>query len=148
MHAGAVLATDAQVLAADRTDCRLEALVKWLRTLVGEAFEAVRAAAAAVAAAPDWAIARLTLGRAQRNLGELRLALGSVEAALARGHPDGAEAAEEAREIERLLVMQNARARMAGSDDGARETRDALRAQHQHGAHAPAGVASTDEMQL
>jgi len=112
---------------------------------LGEAFEAVRAAAAAVAAAPDWAIARLTLGRAQRNLGELRLALGSVEAALVCGHPDEAEAAEEAREIERLLVLQNARARMAGSDDGALETRDALRSLHPH---APAGVASTEEIQL
>ena len=128
---------------ASAHECRAQVLME-----LGEAFEAVRAAAAAVAVAPDWAIARLTLGRAQRNLGELRLALGSVEAALARGHPDEAETVEEACEIERLLVLQNARARIAGGDDGALETRDALRAQYQNVAHGPPGVAGTDEMMV
>ena len=114
---------------------------------LGEAFEAVRAAGRAVAVAPDWAIAHLTLGRAQRNLGELRLALGSVEAALARGHPE--EAAEEAFEIERLLVLQHARVRLsAGADEGALHTRDGLRAQHQHAVDQPGVSASTlDAMQ-
>ena len=105
----------------------------------GHTFEAVRAAEAACGCRPAWAVASLTLGRAQRNLGELRLALGSLDAALHRVAADAdagadaggeeevrAEARAEALGVERLLVLQ--RVRSGGVADGGFATRDALRA--------------------
>jgi tetratricopeptide (TPR) repeat protein len=100
----------------------------------GLAFEAVRAAEAACECRPAWAVACLTLGRAQRNLGELRLALGSCDAALHRAAADAdadageeEEARAEALEVERLLVLQ--RVRSGGVADGGFATREALRAE-------------------
>ena len=107
----------------------------------GDSFEAVRAAEAACGCRPAWAVACLTLGRAQRNLGELRLALSSLDAALRRADADAggeeeaeaggeeeelrAEARAEALEIERLLVLQ--RVRTGGGGDCGLVTREALR---------------------
>ena len=102
----------------------------------GLVFEAVRAAGSACECRPAWAVACLTLGRAQRNLGELRLALGSCDAALHRATAAAAdadaggeeeEARAEALEVERLLVLQ--RVRSGGVADGGFATREALRAE-------------------
>ena len=100
----------------------------------GLVFEAVRAAESACECRPAWAVACLTLGRAQRNLGELRLALGSCDAALHRATAAATaadadadveeEARAEALEVEQLLVLQ--RVRSGGVADGGFATREAL----------------------
>lgn len=81
-------------------------------------FAAVQAAERAVAEAPVWGVARLTLSRAQLNLGEPVLALASAQQA----QRDGAdEADEDIAHIEQLLAAP-ARRRLDG--DGARGTGD------------------------
>ena len=107
----------------------------------GLVFEAVRAAESACECRPAWAVACLTLGRAQRNLDELRLALGSCDAALHRATAAASaaataaevdadveqEARAEALEVEQLLVLQ--RVRSGGVADGGFATREALQAE-------------------
>jgi len=73
---------------------------------VGRDFEAVQAAEAACALRPDWADASLTLGRAQLNIGEIGMALSSMETAIAHGCGD---AWGEAEQVEHLLVQQQLR---------------------------------------
>jgi len=76
---------------------------------LGRFFEAVSAAQAACETSPTWGDARLTLARSQCNLGELGLALASVEAALVLSCEDPQEALEEVDHIETAL-LQAARA--------------------------------------
>ena len=119
----------------------------------GLAFEAVRAAEAACGCRPAWAVACLTLGRAQRNLGELRLALGSCDAALHRATAAAAdadaggeeeEARAEALEVERLLVLQ--RVRSGGVANGGFATREALRAEAELAGGGGSGAAAPCEI--
>jgi tetratricopeptide (TPR) repeat protein len=77
----ALLAWDRAAAAAPPTAALHEMRAQVLDA-VGRSFEAVQAATAAVALDPAWAEARITLARAQLNLGEPTLALASFDAAL------------------------------------------------------------------
>ena len=76
---------------------------------LGRNFDAVQAALQACSAAPDWGEARLSLARAQLNLGEPALALASAEAAILLGCDNQDEAIAEIEDIEGAL-LQAARA--------------------------------------
>eukprot|EP00743_Colponemidia_sp_Colp-15_P008333 GILK01009050.1.p1 GENE.GILK01009050.1~~GILK01009050.1.p1 ORF type:complete len:322 (-),score=24.17 GILK01009050.1:27-992(-) len=68
-------------------------------------FMGIESASAAVQLAPDWADAHVTLGRAQRNYGELELAARSFQTACSL-NPQDAAIASELKEVEDLLMRQ------------------------------------------
>jgi tetratricopeptide (TPR) repeat protein len=72
---------------------------------IGRYFESVQAAQTACTAAANWGEARLTLARAQCNLGEPVLALASMEDALRLGCDDVMEARAEEEHIEAKLLQ-------------------------------------------
>ena len=74
-------------------------------------FDAVREAERAAELAPGWFDAWLTLGRAQANLGEPGLAIGSLTAAL-RLEPNSAEATTD---LARATAMQQASVEIGGN---------------------------------
>lgn len=67
-------------------------------------FDAVQAAERACEASQSWGDARLTLARAQLNLGEINLAIASAERALELVTEDDEAAAAELEEMELVLV--------------------------------------------
>lgn len=73
----------------------------------GKPFQAVQSAEEAVALAPTWADAHLSLARAQLAMGQVDLGQASMRAALALD-PDHKEARQEYEELQRYLLTGEA----------------------------------------
>ena len=98
---GAALSCFSEAIATSSSPTLYEQKAQVLLVL-GRNFEAVQAASAALAQAPSFGDAALTLARAQLQLGEPVLALRSAEQALELGC---LEASEELGQIEDALLM-------------------------------------------
>ena len=73
----------------------------------GKPFQAVQSAEEAVALAPTWADAHLSLARAQLAMGQVELGQASMRAALALD-PDHKEATQEYEDLQRYLLAGEA----------------------------------------
>lgn len=141
----AVLSSAGSTSAVDGTSRSIDlAIVHELKAqtllALGDDFEAARSATDSTRCDGDYAPGFHTLGRAQRNMGELALAVRALETAemlfVAQHHADAAEARADLEEAEALLVrsivllVERGEA-LAGVDDAVR----AWRAQLAVGAH-------------